>query len=272
MSVYHGWRTLDSTESHDTRGWRVDFRGHNGGRGNTARAIIRCPWDGSEHMTDNRGRTRTVTRMVAGYNVNDPSNDIWPDDTWDGIGGFRRFTELLYRQGYLSTAGFQPILAPADPRNTNRYGEMMPGPYEFQRPDDENAGCKFRWMSMHLEELTLTTLIQTDTIFALQTSIKAKTLGMRNTIGTFQCLSATLTNTNTLLHRIYSIDLLRPVQLTHSHRRLLRHHHRSTQTHHRLLHHHHHRSAQSTETTRLSLIPIRAPLSPTRPSRTLYEI
>jgi hypothetical protein len=143
MTVYHGHRAIDNQENADTTGWRVDWRGANGARGNTGRAVLRCPWDETEQQ-DRNGQSRTVTRMLAGYNVNDPNSGIWPtDDEHDGIGGFRRFTEHLYSEGYLGAAGFAPIIRPVDCLNVNDYGEFVAG-QQTLHPNDPQASCKHR--------------------------------------------------------------------------------------------------------------------------------
>jgi hypothetical protein len=144
MNVYHGFRVITNQESSDTREWRVDFRNGRGSFGNTARTIIRCPWDTSDQIPDDRGRLRTITRIPAGHNIDDPASGIWPrDDAFAGIRRFRRFIQRLHDDGYLGLPSLSVITQNRRPP-LDQYGEIMAGNYEFQRPENwDTSACEF---------------------------------------------------------------------------------------------------------------------------------
>ncbi|KAH4091915.1 hypothetical protein HBH70_123340 [Parastagonospora nodorum] len=137
VSFYHGNRAINSNTPgvHGAPGWRVDWRGANSGLGNTARIIIRCPHDDSEQSPI---RGRTITRMLAGYDV--PRNGNWPD-RWPGLGRFTTLLDSLWATGILNIGGLNSLRQDNQIGLTNEYGEIPAGmlPYpQFRRPLPQN--------------------------------------------------------------------------------------------------------------------------------------
>jgi hypothetical protein len=130
MTVFHGQQIIDQESDRlgSTGGWRFDFRGANQGQGHTARTVIRCPYDHTDTMDDLWGRSRVVTRMLAGHNIDDPANDIWPNHN-PALGPFRRFVQTLFHDDYLSSPAFNVILA--GQHRFNHHGEILPVGWPF---------------------------------------------------------------------------------------------------------------------------------------------
>jgi hypothetical protein len=86
ITAYHGHRAVDGQTFPGTDTWRVDFRGANGGQGNTARLIIHCPHDDSERSSGGR----VITRMFTGYDLDGtrPWHGEW-DFAWPGLQDLR---------------------------------------------------------------------------------------------------------------------------------------------------------------------------------------
>ena len=125
MNVYHGHEVIDNEH-----GWQV---GITDTQARTRRSIVRCPYDNSQR--NNVGTV--VTRMLAGYNVNEDGSGIWPntDQTQnnpnlDQVSDSCRFAQLLFQQGYLSAAAFNLILSDRDRLGITRYGEYGAARYE----------------------------------------------------------------------------------------------------------------------------------------------
>jgi hypothetical protein len=125
--MFHGYRAIDSSTDR-IHGWRVDDRGSHGVHGNTARTVIRCPWNSDEQSPFGR----TITRMLVGFD-----NYLPWEPRFDDFRAFRILLADLYEQGYLNYPGFQPILREGMRGRTNVYGEVTAGSYphpQFRQP------------------------------------------------------------------------------------------------------------------------------------------
>jgi hypothetical protein len=123
MTVFHAYRASTSS-SPSIPDWRVDWRGAESGRGNTARLVVRCPHndDGSERTVPGV----TIARMMAGYDLNNEANGYWAPDHHEGIRPFRDFISRLYQDGYFNSPGLAPIIPPGDQRALSVHNELIP--------------------------------------------------------------------------------------------------------------------------------------------------
>jgi hypothetical protein len=48
--------------------------------------------------------------MLAGHNMNNPSKELWPGNDVLGIHALRDFIYRVWRDGYLTTPAFMPII------------------------------------------------------------------------------------------------------------------------------------------------------------------
>jgi hypothetical protein len=146
LGVYHGYAAVDQNEVPDLgTEWRVDWRGANQGRGNTARMIIRCPNDRVEQYS----RGTITSAMLAGYDTDGAADHNWPPNSRPNIPEFRHFIEILHEQGYLNTPAFMPITQNWQHNIANRHGEVLPSvrPNSQFRQHNTADGTGNIWLS-----------------------------------------------------------------------------------------------------------------------------
>jgi hypothetical protein len=154
MTAFHGFRAVDNNDIHNLNGWRVDGRDPDGGWGNTARTVIRCPYDNSEQRLNGQGRSHTVTRMLAGYDIYDPHDRLLTGNDRAGVLAFRHFINDLWRQGYLNTAALMPLMRDSGmhlhdvtqrgemPVAANGWGLRRPADNAYNGVDIWHAPCR----------------------------------------------------------------------------------------------------------------------------------